>query len=222
MKRFISVLIISIIVIFASSGCSSNTGDPDDDSKDNAPSEEVVPDETDDSKSNDMGELLSGDYAELMKSGKYFLKYKGSMSSENVSTEAIVTFAADGDKSSAIMEFQGMKTRIITINKKAYVLDDENKTYFINPVYDENDNTIISSEAMEYLGNGKETVNGKDLVYEEYDSDTGKIKYYFDDEKLYGISSYNSDSSVFMEILELSDNVDDAMFRIPSDYKLAY
>ncbi|MGB5823451.1 MAG: hypothetical protein WBH44_05220 [Proteocatella sp.] len=221
MKRLISIFIVFIVVIFSITAC---TGDPvsSDDEADDKTYDEVLPDSGDYSQKGETGSLLSSGYADIINSGRYFLRYKGTINSGSITSDAVVTFAADGDKSSAIMEFSGMKTRVITINKKAYVLDDENKTYFINPVYDANDDPMLVPGNMKYLGSGNEIINGKNLVYEEYSSISGEFRYYFDGSKLYGMSSKNQNTNVFIEILEFSGNVSDDMFRIPSDYKLAY
>lgn len=210
------------MLIFTIAACSREPAAPDDRTYGGSSSEDKLPENGYGSEKGPLVRLLSSDYTDLMNSGKYFLKYKGKITVGDMDGEATVIFAMDGDKSSSIMEFNGMKTRTISINKKTYIFDDDSKTYFINTVYTGTDEPMPVPENIEYLGSGKETINGKDLVYEEYNSDVGKIKYYFDDSGLFAISSINNDASIFMEILELSGKVTDDMFKIPSDYKLAY
>lgn len=221
MKRLISICIFFIMLIFVIAACTSEPPPPDDRAYGGNSSQDNLT-EGDDSDTGSMGRLLSSDYADLMNSGKYFLQYKATINAGNMQGQATVIFAMDGDNSSSIMEFNGMRTRTITINKKNYIFDDDSKTYFINTVYDGTDEPMTLTENIKYLGSGQETINGKDLVYEEYNSDGGKIKYYFDGDKLFGISSMHNDASIFMEIIELSNKVTDDMFKIPSDYKLAY
>ena len=81
--------------------------------------------------------------------------------------------------------------------------------------------------------NGKEKIKNKTYSYEEYDSittfcmmDTSdleedqevKTRFYFDGDKLVYIKTIIGDKQELLKV-DISDNVDNNLFEIPSDYK---
>jgi hypothetical protein len=80
---------------------------------------------------------------------------------------------------------------------------------------DQMDTGTIDTEGINYLGTGKED----GLVFEEYATLNGSMKYYFDGKELVKISVDSDEGTMVMEILEMSDDVPADMFEIPAGYQ---
>lgn len=132
--------------------------------------------------------------------------------------------------------YDDSESKFIVKDGNAYLLIDEDKEYY---KYENNDTdlTMIESELEELREieheNGKEKIENKTYSYEEYDSittfcmmDTSdleedqevKTRFYFDGDKLVYIKTIIGDKQELLKV-DISDNVDNNLFEIPSDYK---
>lgn len=215
MKKII-VLLLTFTFIFTMSACgekeATNTSGTE------------TSDNTGEKKGTDeMGELLSKSFADIMKSGKYFMKYKTEIKSEGSVMNAEITVATDTKRTSSTMVTDMMTMRTLFTEGKIYTIDDNTKTYMVLEVPEgsnenKEDDLNIDSTGLEYVGKGKDTLNGKVLDYEEYKVEGGTLRYYFEGKNLYAIVSQEGANQMIMEVIEFNDNVTEDMLSIPSGY----
>jgi hypothetical protein len=171
-----------------------------------------------------LGDKLSATYADMMKSGKYYMKYKTSMDIEGQKMEVEASMAVSGEDMALSTKGSGYEANIIVKNNKSYMVDHQNKTVMLlaenanQTGSSPEDNQDINTDGIVYSSSGTGSFKGKTLPYEEYSTSDGKIRYYFDGKKLYGIEVIAQGATVQMEILEMSNNVSDSMFEIPASY----
>lgn len=129
--------------------------------------------------------------------------------------------------------YQGDKSKFITKNGNAYLLIDDQKTYY---TYQNNETDLEkitlqleNITQIEYV-EGKEKIEDKNYQYEEYKGTTeflvkdittteekGKTRFYFDGNKLVYIKTIIEDYEETLKV-DISYSVDDKLFEIPSDY----
>ncbi len=216
MKKITSILLAALFTVALATGCAgktTNTSNTTDNSK---------PKDTEADSS-----LLSKSYADLMKTGKYYMHYTAKITNQGQSIEAENTMATDGKSTALTTVTSGTKTHIIVKDKTIYMLNDSNKTYFKMSIPDTGtqsspagsvEDSKIDTSGITYVGRGKAELNGKTLNYEEYKTDQGTLRYYFDGNKLYAIVDKTSEAEVMMVIVELSDKVTADMLEIPAGY----
>ncbi len=223
MKKMMAILYASIFALGILAGCSSgNSGTSGTTNTTNGGGT---------SQTETKSGLLSTSYADIMKSGKYLMHYKTTMTVENQTITSETTMAIDGNLTSMITEIVGdnpMKTHEIIKDDTIYVINDAAKTYYKMTISNTGTDTTPSVEdqkidttGITYTGKGKAELNGKLMDYEEYTVGKGTLRYYFDGGKLQAVAFKTGDSEVVMEIIELSNKVTSDMFEIPSDYKEA-
>jgi len=214
MRRAITILFAAVFITGILTGCAGNSTK-----------------NTSDNNNQGKSEITSKYYADIMKSGKYLMHYKTKMTVENNIVESEVTMATDGTSTSMITNAGGMDNHIIVKGDTLYMLNDSAKTYIKMSIAGTGavgtasnvKSEKINTSGIVYTGKGKGELNGKTLDYEEYKTDEGTIRYYFENNKLYAIvfKAADSKSEVVMEIIELTDKVTAEMFEIPSGYNQA-
>lgn len=165
----------------------------------------------------ELGGLLSSTYAQLMRSGRYLMHYRGAVTAEGVTMEMECTLAVDGDTISNTMTTEGMTARTLYLEDTVYSIDDASKTYRKLDIPRDDFDSSFDAE-LEYVGKGSATVNGREMDYEEYRIEDGTLRFYFDGKTLYAIVTQTEDGEAIMEILELSDQVPDDMLTLPVGY----
>jgi len=169
------------------------------------------------------GNLLSRDYIELMKSGKYLIHYKVTNSMAGESMTAEITTAVDGETIAATMVAEGAKTRSLIKDGAAYLIDDENKTYMKMDLGSDmplNESEMFENTAdLAYVGSGTDKVDGRSLPYEEYGVEGETLRFYMDGKTLYAITSKTGADLVEMVILEFTDKIPDGMMDLPEGYE---
>lgn len=221
MKKFTTVMMALILTVGVFAGCSGKSTTT---STGNSGSQ------TSDSKSQPM----SKSYVDLMKSGKYVMHYKITVVSNGQSTDIDTTMAINGEQIAATTTTAGVKAHMIIKEKTFYLIDDTNKTYMkfssdtnsaLSGSFKSVEDDKLNTAGIVYTGSGKDTINGKELNYEEYKTEDGTIRYYLDGNKLYAIVAKSGENTMTMLVEELSDKVDASMFEIPSGYtemKISY
>lgn len=167
--------------------------------------------------------LLSKSYADMMKNGKFFIRFKNTVTTEAGTVEGEITTATDGGVAATLIKAQGFTSHMIMKDNVLYMLDDTNKTY-TKMELDANTQAaasgdIIDAAGLTYVGSGTDTINDKTLPYEEYSVSNGTLRYYFEGTKLYAIVSTYDTNKVEMIVLEMSDNIPADLLTIPADYK---
>lgn len=228
MKKNIGILLAILIAVFSLNGCNkgdeaiekSAAGDVTSDATD----PEVAAPEVDSPEAPpqiDTSKLLSNSYVQLFQSQRYLLKFKGIVDLDPEDIFSNVTFAVEGDNVLWTIEAEGSKSHIITKGNTAFMLDEASKSYATGTVSNM-ETSLVDGDSLVYSSKGEEIIHGMKMIYEEYDYDIGKLKFFFnkkDDKKLYAILNTNPVETVMMEIIEFSENVTPDMFEIPEGYK---
>ncbi|MDD3168606.1 MAG: hypothetical protein PHC91_03960 [Eubacteriales bacterium] len=217
MKRIpILLLVLVLIPAMLLTGCGGSESVPE------AEVQDVVEEEQSEEIAEGqegMGDLLSAAYVDMMKENKYLMSYKATMEYEGQSTEMEATVAVIGEDMSITSKGEGIESSMIIKGDKIYMIDHAGKTVtsFMQSqdMVDQMDTGAIDAEGINYIGTGKED----GLVFEEYATLNGSMKYFFDGKDLVKIAVDSDDGTMVMEILEMSSDVPAGMFEIPAGYQ---
>jgi hypothetical protein len=163
--------------------------------------------------------LLSETYLNIIKTNKYYMKYRMIMEGQ----ETILEMAIDGDNMAIKSTASGVESDMVIKDGKTYVINHAEGTILVLP--NEHSDTTIQEPIVAYdnlpiSSEGTGNFLGRTLKYEEYDYNGEKIKYYFENEKIVGIESSDDSGKYYIEVLELTKNIPKGMFDLPSDYVL--
>lgn len=224
MKKILYVLMIILTMSLSLAGCSKDDAASENQVSEDAASEDAISGETapEDSEAEqvDTSKLLSNPYVELLKSGRYVLKFRGVVDLDPEDIFSDVTIAREGENSLWIIQAEGSKSHIITKGDTAFMVDDESRSY-ITGTMSNMETSMINGESLEFSSEGEEIIDGRTMKYEEYSYDIGKLKFFFDtedDKKLHAVLNTNPVETVMMEITEFSENVTPDMFEVPEGY----
>ncbi|HEY5576611.1 MAG TPA: hypothetical protein VIK34_07840 [Clostridiaceae bacterium] len=215
MKKIMTILYATIFTSGILAGCSGNTTN-------NAAN---TTESNGTNQTETKSDLLSSSYADIMKNGKYFIHYNADTKVEEKTIKSETEMAVDGSSILMKTAADGINTRMLIKDKTLYVFNDAKKTYYKMTISDTGSGTTssvrdekIDTSGITYAGKGKAELNGKEMDYEEYKTDKGTIRYYFDNKKLYAIVIKSGDVETTMLIIELSNKVSADMFEIPTGY----
>ena len=224
MKKILYVLMIILTMSLSLAGCSKDDAASENQVSEDAASEDAISGETtsEDSEAEqiDTSKLLSNPYVELLKSGRYVLKFRGVVDLDPEDIFSDVTIAREGENSLWIIQAEGSKSHIITKGDTAFMVDDESHSY-ITGTMSNMETSMINGESLKFSSEGEEIIDGRSMKYEEYSYDIGKLKFFFDtedDKKLHAVLNTNPVETVMMEITEFSENVTPDMFEVPEGY----
>lgn len=170
--------------------------------------------------------LLSGSFVNIMKSGKFLMRYKTSVDIGDGKADAEITAAVDGKNVGTVYKSDDISTHTILRDNVLYFLDDEKKTYIrMNTGISSGQNgqipktgDLTGTEDLKYTGSGTAQINGKTLPYEEYVSGGTTMRFFVNGRDLYAISSKSEGVEMQMIILELSGSIPDGLLSIPAGY----
>ena len=224
MKKILYFLMIILTMSLSLAGCSKDDAASENQVSEDAASEDAISGETtsEDSEAEqiDTSKLLSNPYVELLKSGRYVLKFRGVVDLDPEDIFSDVTIAREGENSLWIIQAEGSKSHIITKGDTAFMVDDESHSY-ITGTMSNMETSMINGESLKFSSEGEEIIDGRTMKYEEYSYDIGKLKFFFDtedDKKLHAVLNTNPVETVMMEITEFSENVTPDMFEVPEGY----
>ena len=224
MKKILYFLMIILTMSLSLAGCSKDDAATENQVSEDASSEDAISGETtsEDSEAEqiDTSKLLSNPYVELLKSGRYVLKFRGVVDLDPEDIFSDVTIAREGENSLWIIQAEGSKSHIITKGDTAFMIDDESHSY-ITGTMSNMETSMINGESLKFSSEGEEIIDGRTMKYEEYSYDIGKLKFFFDtedDKKLHAVLNTNPVETVMMEITEFSENVTPDMFEVPEGY----
>lgn len=219
MKRIGYVLLILILAFaVALTGCGGSESGSDADSQDNAQNEQN--EETaaaDEAGVEGLGDRLSAAYVDMMKNNEYLMTYKATLDLEGQPTEIEATIAVKGEDSAMISKSQGFESTVIMKGDKTYMVDHASKTVtsWAQTDMSEMETGAVETDGITYIGSGEED----GLVYEEYSTADGTLKYYFDGKDLVKISAMIEGQETVMEIIEMSNKVPADLLEIPAGYQ---
>lgn len=225
-KKFILIFTVVFIFLLAFCGCGSapksaeSSSEQSSGGRGNVVSSSVQSSKTGSNQAN----LLSAGYANIMRSGKFLMRYKATITDEGKKVEAEITTAVDGKNLATIVKAKELSNHTVLKDNVFYLLDDNSKTYFKmnagqNKPSSQTGNFDNTTD-LKYVGNGTGAVNGKTLPYEEYTTGDGTtLRFFMDGKNLYAITSKTKDEQSEMIILELSGKIPDGIISVPAEYK---
>jgi hypothetical protein len=220
MKRSVSILFVLLLAVaMLFSGCGGSGGSAEEPATSDSAQSDQADQEKAEAATEGMGDLLSSAYVDMMKGNEYLMKYKASMDMNGQMTEVTATMAVSGKNSAIISSGQGFESTMVMKDDKIYMIDHTNKMVTAmaqTQAAPAADTGSIDTAGINYVGTGNED----GLVYEEYTTDGGTLRYYFDGKKLVKIKMTAGGVDTVMEILEMSNDVPATMFDIPSDYQM--
>jgi len=167
------------------------------------------------------GTRLAAMYVDLMKSGKYLIKYEAAYSVNNTEVQIKATVAFDKNNIDLIMESAQGNFHNLILDGVGYMLNDADKSYMKLPVAKEEMSEQLGAFGngdMTFIKSGTGTVAGKSLPYEEYDAAGQIVRYYFDGKKLFAIVAPDPSGDTELRIIEFSNNIPAGMLKLPSGY----
>ncbi len=165
-------------------------------------------------------ELLSSTYVDIMKDGRFYMRYIATVTTDEGDFESEIATATDGETVANIMDTMGIKMRTLVKDGSFYQIDDASKTYMKLDIPEmQMDTGLTETEDLVYLGSGTDSVNGKVLPYEEYQVSDGTIRFYMDNKSLYALVIKTADGDMTMLVLEISDKIPAGMLELQADYK---
>lgn len=145
-------------------------------------------------------------------------------------------YAKKGDMAYVAFSYEGDHANTLIKDGNSYLLLEDEKTYYTyqNNVTDLEKILLQLEEVKEsQYTEGKETINGKRYSYEEYEGISeflmkeeistsqekkAKTRFYFDQDKLVYIKTIIGEEQEILKV-EISDNVNEKLFELPSDYQ---
>jgi hypothetical protein len=167
-------------------------------------------------------------YAKIMMSGTYYLDCGVYVAG----VKTPMKMAVDGKNSCVQVTGTGYPFRIITLDGKVYMVNDENKTYAVSEDAASPDVTgegIVDYSKMKYETKGTAAVSelmGIDdntYGYEEYgiagEDQAIKIRFYLKEDNLYAIEVTYGETGSAMVINELTEQIPAGFMEVPGSYK---
>ncbi|GHV48951.1 hypothetical protein FACS1894181_06210 [Bacteroidia bacterium] len=163
---------------------------------------------------------VSKSFANSMAAGKYSMKFR---SEQNVAGQE-ATFEAEqfvsGDKMALVGKMEEHHVKIVVRDGKGYMIDDTSKKIFAMPDAGAAKDMGFNVSKIEATGYGHETFLGKNLPYDEYTIDKGRMRMYVNAGRLAGFQvMLKGEASLNIEITDFSDKVDESVFTIPAGYE---
>lgn len=231
-KKYWTVLLVSLFL--ASCNQTQETAEEESSSQTTAQSSstaKTASSETEESagESTEIGDRLgklSKGYIDIMESGTYYMSFRSTATFEGEVMESETAMAISGEKTSIHSTSSEMDTTLLMMEDNTYMIDHISKTVMVLPVSVTEDEAAVPEipesgepvevDGIEYIGSGEED----GLIYEEYRAESGtQIFYYFDGSDLKKIKTIDEGFESVMEILELSGNIPEDAFEIPTDYQ---
>lgn len=231
MKKLLTVLAAILLIMALLAGCGGSDEPAAEDGtvaeQESDSGSEADEEETSAAAGMPEGKRLAGLYQDMMKSGKYYMKYEAwTVPIEAADAEPqlamIISIAFDGDDSDTMIESEGMGSfRNLSLNGVTYMINDADKTYIEMPETDEESAEgldLLTSEDLELVDTGKDVVLGVTMSYEEYESGGETLRYYFDGDELYAFVVHDALGDLVMKVIELSDKIPSEMLKMPAGY----
>ena len=129
-----------------------------------------------------------------------------------------------GDMYASRTEFMGHSSRDVVRDGRSYSIDDAKREIYVMDLSYDWDEAYdwLSQAAPTYNGSGRAEFFGETHHYDEYASETSRIRYFLDGSRLVGIQLLpDGGSSISIKILALESPVTDrSVFDIPSGYTI--
>ncbi|MCL1976009.1 MAG: hypothetical protein FWG61_07625 [Firmicutes bacterium] len=214
MKRKGIILLLLMFTLVMMSSCGDKSTPPN---SDTTPTNQVstVPDDTAWSKGD-----AAATYINILTSDAYYIKYRSVVESEGQKMDVLTETALVGEDVAAITTMGELGSAVIVKGGTLYMVDHENKTVLVSSSgLALNESTFPVGE-YSFKSSGSADFFGVAQKYEEYTTDAGIVRFFFDGKKLIGFESGEGAKNMQLEVLELSRNIPKNIFDIPTDYEV--
>jgi predicted small lipoprotein YifL len=160
-------------------------------------------------------------YINILTGSTSYIKYRSEVEYDGQKMEAFMEVATDGKNTAAITNMGSMGSSTVIIkDDTTYMVSHENKMILISSGALDINQSEIPQGGYVFKDSGSAELFGVLLKYEEYTTDGGDVRFFFDGDKLAGFESSAEGITVQMEVLELSDSIPAGMFDVPDDYEV--
>ena len=167
-----------------------------------------------------LGGKLANAYIEMLSERDYYMKYRAQTEFENEKMGAVLEFAVKNGKTAMISDVEGTSMHMIEKQDGMYLVNHDQKTIMVMPSSPmQVEGNMLPYSGFVYKGSGISELFGVPRPYEEYGTDSGDIKFFFDGSKLAGFEILVEGLTMQMEILEMSKNIPSGMFDVPDGYE---
>jgi len=175
----------------------------------------------------DEREMLAAQYIDVFESQSYYIKYRGEYEDEKTEAEIKEEYeVAVREKSLSIRVISGedVDSTMLIVEGKKHILDHKEKVDQVSEP-EEKDRWMFPTQGYVFKETGTAELEGVACEYEEYTTDSGDFRFFFDDaKKLVRIEAFSEDDnkkrhSFRMVILEWSVEIPEGIFEIPDGYK---
>lgn len=165
---------------------------------------------------------LSGAYSDAMKSGRFYITFTTDIDLDGISVQMDAAAASDGGATAMLTRIPApdgkiMESRVLIKDGKSYMIDDNAKSYMQMDAATV-EIPIGGYTSMVYAGDGSGEIDGRSLPYEEYAGTDGFIRFYFDGQNLFAISTQPDSGGMIMLVTEFSDKIPADILELPADY----
>lgn len=169
-----------------------------------------------------MGGMLADAYIDLLSGDTYYVKYRMGQEVEGEKMDTVVEMAVNSGDTAMITEMEGATTHMIFKENKMYMINHKDKTVMVmqaGPAQQQSGGGALPRSGFVFKGTGTGELFGTPRQYEEYGTDGGDVRFFFDGKKLAGFEFSAEAVTVQMEILEMIKDIPSGMFDIPGGYE---
>ena len=215
MKKIITAVIICMVAFCFLASCAKKTENiPLDQPESNQP---ALSEANSDAWSS--GDSANS-YIDILSSGKYYVKYRTVGELDGNTIESIMETATDGENVVAITNTENTTISTIIKGDTMYMVLNDNKQVFVSTGLEMNENAFPVGGFV-FKSSGVADFFDVEHKYEEYTTDGGDVRFFFDDaQKLIGFENSSENWVEQREILEISNIVPEGIFDIPADYEV--
>ena len=149
---------------------------------------------------------------------------------------SVTTVVADGNTVTTMFLVDSI-FKTIEIEDKSYAIMEDTKVIIVSDRYEEgeieNPSSDIIYNDLLYIGEGKDLFLGNQRSFEEYKTEKGRIRYYFNENQLDGMELFLdregqledeniniNQANIIMDVEFFTEEVDMSVFELPEAYKI--
>ena len=156
----------------------------------------------------------------------YVISLEGKEDMGEGEENVVMTMAVKGSNIALDMKSDSQHAAVVYKDNTTYIISHNEKMYMKQEGKDEEsfeEMSLFKEDELEEMKDkdfttGKETIEGTEYEYEEYNED-GVTRYYFSGNELRYMKNINNGEEQLLKINNISSQVDDSLFEIPSDYQ---
>lgn len=154
---------------------------------------------------------LASDFIRTLNSEQYLIRYRTTTVYEGSAYEVETNYAVSGN----MIAMASTDRATIVRDGKVYMVNHLEQSMISWKITETEHLKRIDTEGLAYLG----THNEEGLVCEEYTTPKTGLKLYFSGNDLVKMATVINDQNVVMDIIEISEEVPENLFEIPSAYR---